>query len=140
MDKFEQKYGIQEDDKVKDYHRSRRMFCIYQNRLYIADKNLPYSHTTWFEKEAWLSKENDELINKIVRGVIDSQGNIYFYIGYDFRINSDIEPIFLSHLRELVQQLNLDINAHVFGGVVKSKPGEIFPPIKDYGKIKDNLK
>jgi hypothetical protein len=139
MDKFEQKYGIEEDEKVKNFHRSRRMFCIYQNNLCVADQNLPYSHAAWFEKEGWMSKGRDELMDKIVRGIIDDKGDVYFYIGYDFRINSDIESIFFSHLKELVNVLKLDTNAHIFGGLIKSKSGGVWPPAKDYGKIKDNL-
>ena len=140
MDKFEQKYGLEEDEKVKDFHRSRRMFCIYQNKLCIADRNQPHSHATWFEKEGWMSKDKDELMDKIVRGVIDIKGDIYFYIGYDFRINNDIEPIFFSYLKELVDRLKLDTNAQIFGGLIKSKSDEIWPPVKEYGKIIDNLK
>ena len=50
----EKKYGIVEDDSVKEFHRSWRMFCIYEGRLCIARANLPYSHYTWFENEGWL--------------------------------------------------------------------------------------
>jgi len=61
MNKFEQKYWITEDEKVKSFHQSRRMFCIYKNKLFVADSNLPYSHASWFEKEWWITKEKDEL-------------------------------------------------------------------------------
>lgn len=71
MDKFEKKYGIKEDEKVKVFHRSRRMFCIYKNKLFIAKPNLPYSHAVWFSKEGWMSDEKDDLMNNIVRGTID---------------------------------------------------------------------
>ena len=139
MDKFEQKYGVEEDEKAKDFHRSRRMFCIYQNKLCVADRNLPYSHATWFEIEGWMSEDKDELMDRIVRGIINGKGDIYFYIGYDFRINSNIEPIFFSHLKELTDRLELDTNGQIFGGLIKSKSDEIWPPAKEYGKIKDNL-
>lgn len=139
MDKFEQKYSIEEDENVKDFHRSRRMFCIYQNKLHVAEQNLPYSHAVWFEKEGWMSKDQDELMDGIVRGIIDVKSNIYFYIGYDFSVNSDIEPIFFSHLKKLVERLKLNTNAQIFGGLIKSGPNEIWPPVKAYGKIRDNL-
>ena len=48
--RFEKKYGIKENEKIIAFHKSRRMFCIYQNRLFIAEPNVPYSHATWFEK------------------------------------------------------------------------------------------
>jgi hypothetical protein len=138
MDNFEKKYGFEEDEKVKDFHRSRRMFCIYQNKLVIAKPNLSYSHATWFEKEGWISKEKDELMNDLVRGIINDKGDIYFYTGYDFEINTDIEKIFFSHLKELTKNLNLNPNSKIFGGLIKKEAGKIWPSIKKYGKIKDN--
>lgn len=103
MDKFEQKYGFKEDGKVEAFHRSRRMFCFYQGKLYIADADLPYSHATWFETEGWMSKENDALMNQIMRGIVDT-------------------------------------NAHIYGGLIKSEPGTIWPAAKAYGTIKENIK
>lgn len=116
------------------------MFCVYQDKLYIADKNLSYSHAAWFTKEGWISKRKDESMDRITRGIIDDKGDIYFYIGDDFRVDKESEDIFFSHLKELAGKLKLDINAQIFGGVIKLKPGEIWPPINKYGKIKDNLK
>lgn len=139
MDTFEKKYGIKENQKVKAFHHSRRMFCIYQNKLYIAEENLPYSHAVWFEKEGWISKEKDELMDEIIRGIVDNNGNVYFYVGYDFEINKKIEAIFFSHLKELVEKLKLKSNAKIFGGLIKQEVGKIWPPRKEYGKIEDNL-
>lgn len=140
MDKFEQKYGIEEDERVKTFHRSRRMFCIYQGKLFIAKPNLPYSHATWFEKEGWMSKGKKELIDEITRGIVDDKGDVYFYTGYDFRINNDTESIFFSHLKELVKKLKLNTNASIYGGLKKLEPGELWPAIKEYGKIRENIK
>ena len=67
MEFFEKKYGIKEDEKIRTFHKSRRMFCIYNNKLFIAEPNLSYSHAVWFEKRGWISKENDEIINEIRR-------------------------------------------------------------------------
>ncbi|MFA6888453.1 MAG: hypothetical protein WC254_03075 [Candidatus Woesearchaeota archaeon] len=139
MDIFEKKYGFKENEKIIAFHRNRRMFCIYNNKLYIAEPKVPYSHAVWFENEGWISKEKDELINEIVRGIIDNTGNIYFYIGYDFKINAKIESIFFPYLKELVKSLNLDSNAQLFGGLIKQKEGDLWPPRKRYGKIKDNM-
>ncbi|MDP2091179.1 MAG: hypothetical protein Q8K30_06310 [Candidatus Gracilibacteria bacterium] len=140
MDKFEHKYGIIEDEKVKAFHKSRRMFCIYKNELFVADSNSPYSHASWFEREGWMTKEKDELINKITRGIIDNKGNIYFYIGYDFRINDDIEKVFFSHLNILNNKVKLNIDAFIYGGLIKAEPGKIWPPDKEYGKVSKYLK
>jgi len=141
MDKFEKKYGFKEDKKIKAFHKSRRMFYIHRDKLFIAESNLPYSHAVWFEKEGLISKEKDELMDEIIRGIIDSSGNIYFYGGYNFKINKKIESIFFPHIRELVEKLKLKPNVKIFGGLVKQQEaGKIWPPKKEYGKIEDNLK
>ncbi|MFC1682526.1 hypothetical protein ACFL0X_02830 [Nanoarchaeota archaeon] len=136
MDEFEKKYGFKEDEKTIAFHKSRRMFCIYENKLFIAEPNLPYSHAVWFEKEGWISRKKDDLMDSLVRGIVDSNGDIYFYIRYDFEING--ESIFFSHLKELVKKLNLKSNAKIFGGLIKQDYGK-WPPRKEYGKIEDNL-
>lgn len=139
MDVFEKKYGFEEDEKVKAFHRSRRMFCIYENRLMIAKPNLPYSHAAWFLKEGWISKENDKLMDTIVRGIVDSKGDIFFYVGYDFGVNKESENIFFKHLKELSQKLKLNPDTRIFGGLIKQEAGKIWPPKKDYGKIRERL-
>ncbi|MHA1575357.1 MAG: hypothetical protein ACTSXL_04380 [Alphaproteobacteria bacterium] len=139
MDEFEKKYGFKEDEKTIAFHKSRRMFCIYQNKLFIAEANLPYSHAVWFKKEGWISREKDKLMDSIIRGIIDNKGNVCFYIGYAFEINKEIESIFFSHLKELVEKLKLKSNAKIFGGLIKQEAGKIWPPRKEYGKIENNL-
>ncbi len=139
MDTFERKYGIKEDEKTKRFHESRRMFCIYQGKLVIAEPNLPYSHAVWFQKNGWMSEQEDNLMNEIVRGCIDKEGNVYFYAGYDFQINNQIELILFSHLSELVEILKLRPDAKIFGGSINQKAGAKWLPRKEYGKIKDNL-
>ncbi|MFA5886156.1 MAG: hypothetical protein WC863_00020 [Patescibacteria group bacterium] len=139
MNEFAEKYGVTEDENTVTFHQSRRMFCVHQNILFIAEQNLPYSHAVWFEKEDWLPKVEVDLIMEIVRGVVDSQGDIYFYIGYNFEINNDCEHVFFSHLKELVDKLKLSPEAKIFGGLIKSEPGQIWSPVKSYGKISENL-
>lgn len=140
MDKFEQKYGLKDDDKTEAFHRGRRMFCIYRGELVVADKNLPYNHATWFEKEGWMSKEDDGLMDKMTRGIVDNNGDVYFYVGYDFKVNDEIESEFFSHIKELAGELNLDPGAMVYGGLVKSDSGKTWPAVKEYGKVADIAK
>ena len=139
MDEFERKYGFKEDEKVKTFHRSRRMFCIYLNKLYIAKPNLSYSHAVWFEKEGWISREKDGLMDRLIRGIVDNNGDVYFYVGYDFRINNEMESTFFSYLKELVEKLKLKSNAKIFGGLIKSEDGKTWLPRKEYGEIENNL-
>jgi hypothetical protein len=140
MDSFEEKYKVKEDEKTTSVHKSRRMFCIYQDKLVIAQANLPYSHAEWFEKNGWMTKEDDGLINEITRGIVDSCGDIYFYVGYDFNINKDIESIFFSKLEELIEGLNLNPDSRIFGGAKRhEEKGKAWPSRKQYGKIRDYL-
>ncbi len=135
MGKFEKKYGVNEDEKIKDFHLSRRMFCIKDNQLLIAKSNVNYSHAVWFEKEGW----NEKLMNDSVRGIIDKEGNIHFYFGYDFDVDEKSEKIFFDHLPELVKELNVKPTAKIFGGKIKKTFGE-WPSKKEYGTVSDHLK
>lgn len=139
MDEFEKKYGFREDENVQAYHKSRRMFCIYEGELRIAEPNLPYSHATWFEREGWMTKEDDALMDSVVRGIVDDRGDIYFYIGHDFEVNERAETIFFQYLTELVERLNISSDAEIFGGAVMQEPGTKWPPRKTYGKVESIL-
>lgn len=98
------------------------MFCIYNNELVIAEPSLPYSQAEWFEAKGWMSKEDDSLMEEIVRGYVDKEGNIYFYKGYDFRIDSETEEIFFRHLGELLNKLQLNKEkCKIFGGMKRKK-------------------
>jgi len=77
--------------------------------------------------------------NKRKRWIIDNKGDIYFYIGYDFRVNKDIEKIFFYHLNELNDKLKLNFEAFIYGWLIKAEPGKIWPPAKKYGKISKYL-
>ena len=139
MNTFEKRYCIKEDEKTIAFHLSRRMFCIHQDRLYIAEPNLPYSHAVWFEKEGWISRKRDDLMNEITRGIKDTKGDIYFYVGYNFEINPKIENVFFSHLEKLARELELKPDAKIFGGFIKPEVGKIWLPRKTYGSIQDYL-
>lgn len=137
MNSYEQKYGIKEDESIKQFHRNRRMFAIHQNNLWIAEPNLPYSHAVWFEKLGWITPENDDLMNSTTRGAVYLNGDVYFYVGYDFQITSEAENEFFEHLPELVERLNLSPRAKIFGGKIKQATRP-WPVRKEYGQV-DNF-
>ena len=139
MNKYEKKYKITENQETKEFHRSRRMFCIIKNELYIAEACLPYSHAVWFEKEGWMDETNNDFINKVPRGFVDPKGDIYFYAGYDFFINDEVENTLFLHLRGLVNRLNLRQEGKIYGGFIKQNLSDKFTPKKAYGSIKDKL-
>ena len=135
MNTFEERYGVEEGEAVKHYHRIRRMFCIKDDVLYIAKPNVEYSHAVWFEMNGW----SDDVKNTAVRGVVDPHGNIYYYVGYDFQIDDDSEKVFFTHLDDLVEQLKIKPTALIFGGKVKSDSSSTWPPRTEYGVVKDYI-
>lgn len=140
MDKFEKKYGIKENKKVKTFHRARRMFCIKDNKLYIADPHLSNSHAVWFERMGWMrGKDDTDVMNDIIRGFVDGDGDIYFYIGYDFRVGPEAEKIFFNHLKELVGKLKVKPEGKIGGGLVRQVSGTKWPPARCYGLIREFL-
>src|SRR3990172_6876143 len=98
MSTSEKKYGLPEDAVTHQFHKSRRMFCIFNNTLHIADPGVSYSHAVWFERQGWMTAEDDSFVNQVVRGFVNAAGNVYFFIGYDFDINETIERIFFEYL------------------------------------------
>jgi hypothetical protein len=113
---YDKKYGITEDKKIIRFHKTRRMFCIKDGILYIAKPDLPYSHAVWFEKMGWMSKENDMIMNQVIRGYVGETGDIYFYRGYDFQVDKQVKTEMLKHLRELKEKLKLGSDSKLVGG------------------------
>ncbi len=139
MSKFEKKYGIKEDDTVKNYHKNRRMFVILDEELNIADAGLTCSHAVWFVQQGFMPQSDDSLMDEVVRGIVDPKGNVYFYVGYDFAVNKKCEDEFFLYLEELVNRLQLKPTAQVFGGLIQqTTPGQ-WPPRKTYGTIRELL-
>jgi len=136
---FDNKYGTDSStEKRKSFHRSRRMFAIKENKLFIAPENVTYSHANWFELLGWINSEDDSLMNLLTRGYFDDTG-IYFYRGYDFHIDEKAEKDMLGFISELVEKFSLSKNLHLFGGKIKQEIDGKWPPIKDYGPINDLL-
>jgi hypothetical protein len=139
MSGFKAKYVINEDKKVKDYHRSRRMFAIKDGKLFIADKGAEYSHADWFKKMHWIDEDDDSLMDIIVRGAVEPNG-VYFYKGYTFEVDKQSEAEMMTHLPELVNMLNISNETHLFGGKIIVTPNSEIKPRIDFGKIEHLLK
>ena len=75
-----------------------------------------------------------------MRGALNPDGNIRFYITEECVINDEIEKKFFEILSELVEIFNLKPETLIGGGVIKQKPGKIWPAIKEYGQVKDYIK
>lgn len=128
------RYGITEDPNIVRFHTNRRMFCVVKNVLHIARPNVPYSHAEWFEHEGWISSDDDTSMDSIVRGYVDASGDVFFYVGYDFRVDRTTEDVFFAHLPELVRTLDLKPDA-VYGGKVRQPNSVVWAARKYYGTI-----
>ena len=98
MGKYDSKYGIVSNDEIIEFHKLRRMFCVKDFKLFIAKSGLDYSHAEWFEEEGWMTINNDDFMYHTMRGIVDQYGDIYFYVGYNFEVNPQIERIFFQYL------------------------------------------
>lgn len=127
----------QEQNVLAEYHRQRRMFCIYKGNLIIAAPNNPQSHKEWFESEGFISSEDDNLILAGTRGVMTHEKELYFYTGYNFEVTSVVEEEFFAHLKELAEKLALPSETLIYGGALKSAPGTKWPARKSYGCVSD---
>lgn len=135
MDAFEKKYGIKEDAKVKSFHSNRRMFAVVDGKLHVAPEGVDYSHATWFEKEGWITVNEDGRMDTVTRGFVDGKGDIYFYVGYDFVVTQECEKEFFTHLAELKKQLDLSDDNAVYGGLVRQTGEGQWPGKKSYGAV-----
>jgi hypothetical protein len=136
------KYGVVEDKKfVEAFHRSRRMFAIIDDKLVVAEPNLPYSHLQWLRKLNLEPIKQEKVMQEEVRGMIDAKGDVYFYTGYDFKLTPEIERAFKKHLQELINKSGIKETAKVYGGLIKQKESKkIWPPQKSFGIIEGILK
>lgn len=126
---------IQSIDRESElhFHRQRRMFYIIGDTLMIAEENDERSHAQWMQEEG----DYGSYIESI-RGYADYTG-LYAYKGSDYILTTPAESDLLSHLPQLVTELNLDADLVVFSGV---KPGQIgvrWEGRRKLGKIRDIL-
>jgi len=141
MNYFDKKYDIEQTESVKEFHVNMRMFAIYKDTLYIAKEGREDSHADWFSQMGWISKDDDSVMDTIVRGFVNKSG-VYFYVGYDSRTSNRIVNNFLnnSHLRNLRDHLELSEDTPVYSGMSKNKGEQAFYPTLALGKIKDFVK
>ncbi len=116
------------------------MFYVYKNRLIIAPSNMPYSHAEWFVREGFMSKNDDDLMNTIVRGIVTRDKEIYFYVGHDFNVTAEAESEFFCHLKELQQALSLKDSTLIYGGAIKDRVGSQWTARKNYGEVRQFIR
>ena len=127
MNSYDKKYGIDSSEEIiEDFHRKRVMFAIKDNKLFVAEPGLSYSHAVWFEKMCWITQANDLLMENITRGYVDNTG-VYAYVGYDFRTNETVENEIKSHLSELLGKIGIPMPVTVGLGLKRDADGQWRP-------------
>ncbi len=131
----QRRYGIDPADAaVQEFHRQRRMFAIRQGTLYISPPGSTDSHAVWFERKGWINPADTQAMEELTRGFADDTG-VYFYRGFDFRLDEFTEKIFFHHFKGLVKMLEVNHSLHVYGGMIRQEQPGRWPPRKDYGTI-----
>ena len=136
--KLHEKVIINHSMEEKEYHQSRRMFFVINGQLVLPEVGSPKSHKEWLESNSYSSDEVKRIIDTELRGVLNPDGNIRFYVGENWEINSEIEKKFFEILPNLVKIFSLSPEVKIGGGAIKQKIG-IWPAIKDYGQVKDYI-
>lgn len=119
--------------KVEGFHKSRIMFAIKNDILYIHKETTEMSHYEWFKELGWITDNNEEsIINEVLRGYVDSEG-VYFYRGFEYEASEDDVKLFIRNILCLDDRIGIDGNLPVFAGVIKGEIGEKFKPKKFIG-------
>lgn len=123
----------------KQYHKSRRMFFFINEQLILPEKGSLKSHIEWLESNGYSAKEAKKVINTELRGVLNPDGNIRFYVGENWEVNDEIEKKFFEILPELIKIFELGTEVKIEGGALKQEIG-LWPARKSYGYIRDYIK
>ncbi|MBI5398719.1 hypothetical protein HZB03_04615 [Candidatus Woesearchaeota archaeon] len=121
------------------FNQSRIMFAIHDGKLNFAPPKATYSHAKWFRDQGWVKGPNDMFIETTVRGFVDADG-VYFYVGFDFRVDETAEKLFFPHLGELKLKLRLPDEFPVYGGMIRTEQPGKFETRKQYGFLADVIK
>lgn len=125
--------------KEKEYHKQRRMFFLINDEIIIPEIGSDKSHKEWLESNGYSQEESKNIIENKLRGVVNPDGNLRFFVGNNRVVNEEIEKNFFEILPRLIEKFNLKPETLIGGGVKEGKVGEFWPAIKEYGQIKDYL-
>lgn len=127
------------NEEEKKYHKSRKMFQLIDSKLVIAEPSFEGCHLDWLLNIGYSKEEAERIIDKEMRGVVDPDGNIKFFIGKGWDLNNKIELDFFKILPELIEKLDIKGDVKVGGGATKQEIGKIWPAKKDYGTVEELL-
>ena len=124
----------------KKYHKKRRMFFLINNELVLPESGSDKSHMEWLLSQGKTISEAKNIIDNNLRGAVNPDGNIRFYIGENWEINEEIEKKFFEILPKIVETLKINPEAIIGGGTIKGRIGDFWQARKEYGKVKDFIK
>lgn len=124
----------------KEYHKQRRMFFVINDELVLPEIGSDKSHKEWLETNGYSQEDSKNIIENNLRGVINPDGSLRFFVGNNRVINKEIEKKFFKILPELVRIFNLKPETVIGGGVKQGNIGEVWPAMKEYGQVKDYIK
>lgn len=84
----------------KEYHKARRMFFLINNELVIPKKGSDKSHLEWLRENGHTQEEAKSIIETVMRGVVNPDGNVRFFIGKNWEVNKEIEKKFFEIFTE----------------------------------------
>jgi hypothetical protein len=134
---IEAKYGVSESGDTERLHRQRRMFCVINGEVIIAQPDCPHSHAKWLEELGIPTNEIDAIMSTSLRGAVDQNGNLRFYTGWDFSVDEKLEQELLRILPVLEEKLSLKPDTKIFGGTIKGEPGTVWEPRKYFGTLEE---
>lgn len=120
---------------IEKYHKTRWMFVIHEEHLFIADKGSSQSHKEWLESVGVELKDQ-------TRGYLSGK-KIFFYRGEDFRVDWQVLKDVGQFLPHITYAFDLNGDEKIFCGVIKGNPGEQWKgrlcigTVKDFISIKD---
>ena len=120
-------YRYETKESARDFHKQRKAFLIYKNKVDFLPPNCSMSHFEYCKSKG-IGKDE---FNKLTRGYFFN-GRLLFYKDnfiYDDLVIQDA----LKHINEIVNKLHID-NFNIYFGAL---PQEDFKPDFLYGIYKD---
>lgn len=125
----------------EEFHRSRIIFCIKDDKVEVASSGIVDSHLEWFEREGWATEENrEQFLEQTVRGFYFPENNcLYCYTGIGFWFDDEVISTIIRKLAELKEALNLKNDTKICFGPKDSPLENIEYPRHCEGILKELL-
>jgi hypothetical protein len=116
----------EEDERILEFHRQRRMFAVVKGVLKIAPAGAEYDHETWSRYEGWGREASFE---SVLRGFVDATG-IYTYRGSDYAMSALATGDLAEHADLLAFLVGNKLETPIWNGMQPGAPGERWKPTR----------